>query len=115
MKKFLPFILICGFIYPIQSVQAFGCTEIKKMIKSYGADINFKDAKGAKKMVDAYELSFKNPKCMPTKDILEMKKYVKEVSVECAKSNNGLAMIFSKPVLTAFCGGFKNLLKYTKQ
>jgi hypothetical protein len=114
MKKLLPFILILGFMIPIQSAQALGCGQVKTMIKSMGADINFSNAKSAKKMVDAYETAFKNPKCLPTKDLAEMRIAAKDLIVECAKPDSVYKMLFTKPVFEAFCGGFKKLAKYTR-
>lgn len=99
---------------PIQPAQAIGCGQVKTMIKSMGGDVNFSNAKGAKKMVDAYEVAFKNPKCLPKKDIAEMRIAAKELIVECAKPNSVYKMLFTKPVYDSFCGGFKRLSKYTK-
>ena len=84
------------------------------MIKSMGADINFSNAKSAKKMVDAYETAFKNPKCLPAKEIAEMRIAAKDLIVECAKPDTVYKMLFTKSVFDAFCGGFKRLGKYTK-
>ncbi|CAB4977983.1 MAG: hypothetical protein F2925_00780 [Actinobacteria bacterium] len=114
MKKILPLILAIGFIFPIQPAQALGCAQVKAMIKSMGNDINFSNAKSAKKMVDAYETAFKNPKCLPAKDIAEMRTAAKDLIVECAKPDTVYKMLFTKPVYEAFCGGFKRLSKYTK-
>ena len=114
MKKILPVILAIGFIFPIQPAQAIGCGQVKTMIKSMGADINFSNAKSAKKMVDAYETAFKNPKCLPAKEIAEMRIAAKDLIVECAKPNTVYKMLFTKSVFDAFCGGFKRLSKYTK-
>ena len=114
MKKLLPLILILGLIVPIQPANAVGCAQVKAMIKSIGSDINFSNAKGAKKMVDAYETAFKNPKCLPAKDIAEMRISTKDLILECAKPDTLYKMLFTKPVYEAFCGGFKKLQKYTK-
>jgi len=114
VKRLLCFSLIIWLLVPIQPAQAIGCGQVKTMIKSMGGDANFSDAKGAKKMVDAYEVAFKNPKCLPKKDINEMRIAAKELIVECAKPNTVYKVLFAKPVYEAFCGGFKRLSKYTK-
>ena len=109
-KWILPILLILGSLVPVQPAQAIGCAQVRTMIKSIGGDINFSNAKGAKKMVDA----FKNPKCLPAKDIAEMRTAAKDLIVECAKPDTVYKMLFTKPVYEAFCGGFKRLSKYTK-
>ncbi len=114
IKRILPFLLILGFFLPIQPAQALGCAQVKAMIKSMGNDINFSNAKSAKKMVDAYETAFKNPKCLPAKDVAEMRIAAKDLIVECAKPDTVYKMLFTKPVYDSFCGGFKRLSKYTK-
>lgn len=114
MKRLLCFSLMIWLLVPIQQAQAIGCGQVKTMIKSMGGDINFSNAKGAKKMVDAYEVAFKNPKCLPKKDIAEMRIAAKELIVECAKPDTVYKMLFDKPVFVAFCGDFKKLAKYTK-
>lgn len=114
MKRLLCFTLMIWLSVPIQPAQAIGCGQVKTMIKSMGGDVNFSDAKGAKKMVDAYEVAFKNPKCLPKKDIAEMRIAAKELIVECAKPKTVYKVLFEKPVYEAFCGGFKRLSKYTK-
>lgn len=114
IKRALPILVIFGSLLPIQAAEAIGCGQVKTMIKSMGGDVNFSNAKGAKKMVDAYEVAFKNPKCLPTKDIAEMRIAAKELIVECAKPNTVYKVLFTKPVYEAFCGGFKRLSKYTK-
>ena len=114
MKKLVLAALILGFISPIEPVQAIGCGQVGTMIKSMGADINFSNAKSAKKMVDAYETAFKNTKCLPAKDIAEMRVAAKDLIIECTKSNTVYKVLFTKPVYEAFCGGFKRLAKYTK-
>ena len=114
IKRFLPFLLVLGLLYPIQPAQGLGCAQVKTMIKSMGSDINFSNAKSAKKMVDAYETAFKNPKCLPAKDIAEMRIAAKELITECSKPDTVYKMLFKKPVFDAFCGGFKKLSKYTK-
>ena len=113
-KWILPILLILGSLVPVQPAQAIGCAQVRTMIKSIGGDINFSNAKGAKKMVDAYETAFKNPKCLPAKDIAEMRTAAKDLIVECAKPDTVYKMLFTKPVYEAFCGGFKRLSKYTK-
>ena len=114
MKKLVLVALLLGFIFPLQPAQAIGCAQVKTMIKSIGGDINFSNAKSAKKMVDAYETAFKNPKCLPTKDIVEMRIAAKDLIVECSKQDTVYIMLFTKPVYKAFCGGFMKLSKYTK-
>lgn len=114
MTKLVLTILLISLISPIQDAQAIGCGQVRTMIKSMGADISFSNAKSAKKMVDAYETAFKNPKCLPAKDIAEMRIAVKDLVAECAKPNTVYKVIFAKPVFEAFCGGFKRLTKYTK-
>jgi hypothetical protein len=114
MKKLLVVAMFLGLISPIQPAQAIGCGHVKTMIKSMGGNVNFSNAKGAKKMVDAYETAFKNPKCLPAKDIAEMRIAAKDLIVECAKPDTVYKMLFTKPVYEAFCGGFKKLAKYTK-
>jgi hypothetical protein len=114
MKKLILGALLLTFISPIQPAQAIGCGQVKTMIKSMGSDINFSNAKSAKKMVDAYETAFKNSKCLPAKDIAEMRIAAKDLIVECSKPDTVYKMLFSKPVYEAFCGGFKRLSKYTK-
>ena len=106
--------MFLGLILPMQPAQAIGCGQVKTMIKSMGGNVNFSNAKGAKKMVDAYETAFKNPKCLPAKDIAEMRIAAKDLIVECAKPDTVYKMLFTKPVYEAFCGGFKKLTKYTK-
>ena len=110
----LPILLILGSLFSVEPAQALGCGQVKTMIKSIGSDINFSNAQGAKKMVDAYETAFKNPKCLPAKDIAEMRTAAKDLIVECAKPDTVYKMLFTKPVFEAFCGGFKKLSKYTK-
>jgi hypothetical protein len=114
MKKLVLVGLLLGLILPIQPAQAIGCGQVKTMIKSMGSAANFSNAKGAKKMVDAYETAFKNPKCLPSKDMSEMRLAAKELIAECAKPDTVYKVLFSKPVYDAFCGGFKRLSKYTK-
>ena len=114
IKRLLPLLLVLGLLYPVQPAQALGCAQVKTMIKSMGSDINFSNAKSAKKMVDAYETAFKNPKCLPAKDIAEMRIAAKDLIIECAKPDTVYKMLFTKPVFDAFCGGFKKLSKYTK-
>jgi hypothetical protein len=114
MKRLLGFSLVIGMLVPIQSAQAVGCAQVKTMIKSMGGDVNFSSAKGAKKMVDAYETAFKNPKCLPAKDIAEMRLAARDLIAECAKPDTVYKVLFTKPVYDAFCGGFKRLSKYTK-
>jgi len=114
MKKLLVVAMFLGLILPLQPAQAIGCGQVKTMIKSMGGNVNFSNAKGAKKMVDAYETAFKNPKCLPAKDIAEMRIAAKDLIVECAKPDTVYKMLFTKPVYEAFCGGFKKLTKYTK-
>ena len=114
MKKLLVVAMFLGLILPTQPAQAIGCGQVKTMIKSMGGNVNFSNAKGAKKMVDAYETAFKNPKCLPAKDIAEMRIAAKDLIVECAKPDTVYKMLFTKPVYEAFCGGFKKLTKYTK-
>jgi len=114
MKKLLPFILIFGFMFPIQPVQALGCAQVKTMIKSLGASVDFSNLKGAQSMVTAYKTAFENPKCISSKELTEMKKAAKDLIVECAKPDTLYKGIMSKPIFTAFCGGFKKLEKYTK-
>ena len=114
IKRILPILLIIGLLLPIQPAQALGCAQVKAMIKSMGNDVNFSNAKSAKKMVDAYETAFKNTKCLPAKDIAEMRIAAKDLIVECAKPNTVYKMLFTKPVYDAFCGGFKKLAKYTR-
>ena len=114
MKKLLPFILILGFIVPIQPAQALGCAQVKTMIKSLGVKSNLGDVKGATSMVNAYKTAFENPKCISSKELTEMKKAAKDLIVECAKPDTLYKGIMSKPIFTAFCGGFKKLQKYTK-
>lgn len=113
-RKLLPLSLIIWIIVPIQPAQAIGCGQVKTMIKSMGSAANFSNAKSAKKMVDAYETAFKNPKCLPSKDITEMRLAAKDLIVECAKPDTLYKVLFSKPIYEAFCGGFKRLSKYTK-
>ena len=91
-----------------------GCAQVKTMIKSMGSAAGFSNAKSAKKMVDAYEIAFKNPKCLPSKDLSEMRSAAKDLIVECAKTESLYKSLFTKPVFEAFCGGFKRLSKYTK-
>jgi len=114
MKKLLPFILILGFILPYQPANAVGCAQVKTMIKSLGANSNLGDVKGATSMVNAYKSAFENPKCISSKELIEMKKAAKDLIVECAKPDTVYKSIMSKPIFTAFCGGFKKLEKYTK-
>ncbi len=114
MKRIVLLALFITFISPIQPAQAIGCGQVRTMIKSMGSDINFSNAKGAKKMVDAYETAFKNSKCIPAKDIAEMRIAAKELIAECAKPNTVYKVLFTKPVYEAFCGGFQRLAKYTK-
>ena len=114
MKRLSPFILVLGFMFPIEAASAVGCAQVKTMIKSLGANSNLRDVKGAKSMVNAYETAFKNPKCISSKELVEMKRAAKDLIAECAKPNNVYRNLFSKPVYSAFCGGFKNLGKYTK-
>jgi hypothetical protein len=114
MKRLLVFSLVIGMLVPIQSAQAVGCAQVKTMIKSMGGDVNFSSAKGAKKMVDAYETAFKNPKCLPAKDIAEMRLAARDLIAECAKPNTVYKVLFTKPIFDAFCGGFRKLAKYTK-
>jgi hypothetical protein len=114
MKKIVLLALVLTNFLPIEPAQAIGCGQVRTMIKSMGADINFSNAKGAKKMVDAYETAFKNSKCMPAKDIAEMRIAAKELIVECTKPDTVYKKLFTKPVYDAFCGGFKRLSKYTK-
>ena len=113
-KWVLPILLVLGSLVPVQPAQALGCAQVKAMIKSIGSDINFSNAKGAKKMVDAYETAFKNPKCLPSKDMSEMRLAAKDLIAECAKPDTVYKVLFTKPVYDAFCGGFKRLSKYTK-
>ena len=84
------------------------------MFKSMGSAANFSNAKGAKKMVDAYETAFKNPKCLPAKDIAEMRTAAKDLIVECAKPDTVYKVLFTNPVYDDFCWGYKRLSKYTK-
>ena len=114
MKRLVIVALVLTFISPIQEAQATGCSQVKSMIKSMGSAVNFSNAKSAKKMVDAYETAFKNPKCLPAKDIAEMRTAAKDLIVECSKPDTVYKMLFTKPVYEAFCGGFKKLSKYTK-
>ena len=114
MKKLLPFILVLYCFYPIQPAQALGCAQVKTMIKSLGVKSNLGDVKGATSMVNAYKTAFENPKCISTKELTEMKKAAKDLIVECAKPDTLYKGIMSKPIFTAFCGGFKKLEKYTK-
>ena len=114
MKRLLCFSLLIGMLVPIQSAQAIGCGQVKTMIKSMGSAANFSNAKGAKKMVDAYETAFKNPNCLPSKDMSEMRLAAKDLIAECAKPDTVYKVLFTKPVYDAFCGGFKRLSKYTK-
>lgn len=114
MKRLVVVALVLTFISPIQEAQATGCAQVKTMIKSMGSAVNFSNAKSAKKMVDAYETAFKNPKCLPAKDIAEMRIAAKDLIAECAKPDTVYKILFDKPVFVAFCGGFKKLAKYTK-
>ena len=114
MKRLVLIALVLMFISPIQEANATGCAQVKTMIKSMGSAVNFSNAKSAKKMVDAYETAFKNPKCLPAKEIAEMRIAAKDLIVECAKPDTVYKMLFTKPVFDAFCGGFKRLTKYTK-
>lgn len=114
MKRLLCISLFIWFLAPIQPAQALGCAQVKTMIKSMGSDINFSNAKSAKKMVDAYETAFKNPKCLPAKDISEMRIAAKDLIAECSKPDTVYKILFKKPVFDTFCGGFKKLTKYTK-
>jgi hypothetical protein len=114
MKRLLCFSLVIGMLVPIQSAQAVGCAQVKTMIKSMGSAASFSNAKSAKKMVDAYEIAFKNPKCLPSKDMSEMRLAARDLIVECAKPDTVYRVLFTKPVYDAFCGGFKRLSKYTK-
>lgn len=63
MKKLFLTTLLIGMISPIQPAEAVGCAQVKTMIKSMGSASSFSNAKSAKKMVDAYEIAFKNSKC----------------------------------------------------
>ena len=114
MKRILPFIVILGLMFPIQPVNAIGCSQVKAMIKSLGANSNLGDVKGASSMVKAYKTAFENPKCLSSKEVVEMKKAAKDLIVECAKPNGIYTKLFSKQVFSAFCGGFKKLERYTK-
>ncbi len=114
MKKLILTSLLIGLISPIQPAEAVGCAQVKTMIKSMGSAAGFSNAKSAKKMVDAYEIAFKNPKCLPSKDLFEMRSAAKDLIVECAKPDTLYKSLFTKPVFEAFCGGFKRLSKYTK-
>ena len=114
MKKLLPLILILGLISPVQPAQALGCAQVKTMIKSLGASVDFSNVKGAQSMVTAYKTAFENPKCISSKELTEMKKAAKDLILECAKPDTLYKGIMSKPIFTAFCGGFKKLEKYTK-
>ena len=114
MKKLLPLILVLGFIFPYQPANAVGCAQVKTMIKSLGVKSNLGDVKGATSMVNAYKTAFENPKCISSKELTEMKKAAKDLVVECAKPDTLYKGIMSKPIFTAFCGGFKKLQKYTK-
>ena len=114
MKKLLPFILVLYCFFPIQPAQALGCAQVKTMIKSLGASVDFSNLKGAQSMVTAYKTAFENPKCISSKELIEMKKAAKDLIVECAKPDTVYKSIMSKPIFTAFCGGFKKLEKYTK-
>jgi hypothetical protein len=113
-KIFLSVALLFVFTVPAQPAKAAGCAEVIKKMKSVGADINFSNAKSAKKMVEAYELAFKNPKCRPAKEMIEMKKITKDLIVECSKPDTVYKLLFDKPIYDAFCGGFKKLSKYTQ-
>jgi hypothetical protein len=114
MKRLLCVSLLIGVLVPTQPAQAIGCGQVKTMIKSMGGDVNFSNAKGAKKMVDAYETAFKNPKCLPAKEIAEMRSAAKDLIAECAKPDTFYKSLFTRSVFDAFCGGFKKLSKYTK-
>ena len=114
MKKLLPLVLILGFFSPIHAANAVGCAQVKIMIKSLGANSSLGDVKGATSMVLAYKAAFENPKCISSKELTEMKKAAKDLIVECAKPDTIYKGIMSKPIFTAFCGGFKKLQKYTK-
>jgi hypothetical protein len=114
VKKLLPLIIILGFTFTVQPAQALGCAQVKTMIKSLGASVDFSNVKGAQSMVTAYKTAFDNPKCLPPKDLREMKQVTKELIIECAKPDTVYKSIMSKPIFTAFCGGFKKLEKYTK-
>ena len=93
-KVFVSVALLFVFTVPAQPAKAAGCAEVIKKMKSVGADINFSNANSAKKMVEAYELAFKNPKCR--------------------KPDTVYKLLFYKPIYDAFCVGFKKLSKYTK-
>jgi hypothetical protein len=114
MKKLILTALLIGLISPIQPAEAVGCAQVKTMIKSMGSAAGFSNAKSAKKMVDAYEIAFKNPKCLSSKDLSEMRSAAKDLIVECAKPDTLYKSLFTKPVFEVFCGGFKRLSKYTK-
>lgn len=114
MRKIVTAALILTLIQPIQPAEAVGCAQVKTMINSMGSAASFSNAKSAKKMVDAYEIAFKNPKCLPSKDLSEMRLAAKDLIVECAKPDTVYKVLFTKPVYDAFCGGFKRLSKYTK-
>ena len=110
----MPLILTIGVLVPIQPANAIGCAQVKVMIKSISSDINFSNSKGAKRMVDAYETAFKNPKCLSAKDIAQMRVAARDLILECSKPNSVYKALFSKPVYETFCGGFKRLSKYIK-
>jgi hypothetical protein len=114
MRKLSVFLLFMVFVLPIQPAQALGCAQVKTMIKSFGGNVNFSNVKGAQNMVLAYKTAFENPKCISTKDLKIMKGAAKELIAECSKPNTVYRTLFTKPIFTAFCGGFKKLEKYAK-
>jgi hypothetical protein len=107
-------ILVFASIYPAQPAQALGCARVKATVKSLGANSSLADAKSATNMVTAYKTAFENPKCVTSKELVEMKSAAKDLIIECSKPNGVYKDLFSKPVFTAFCGGFLKLAKYTK-
>jgi len=116
VKKLLPFILILGFIVPIQPVQALGCAKPQSALKNGIGKWSFNDARGVNNYLELNKIVLTNPKCFAAKDIADFKKSVKDFVKQCndPKEQEMSEAVFGKNTWKQFCKGMKDLVKYTK-
>lgn len=121
MKKLLPFILILGFIVPIQPANAISCPTAKKIQKEMEKKgFDMETAKGVTDTLAYYKLILTNKKCFNSfpritpSFVLSVKEFV----LECENPRFNIFNVQEKrygiAIWKQFCTGMKKLEKYTK-
>ena len=120
MKKLLPFILILGFIIPIQPANAITCPTAKKIQKEMeNKGFDMKTAEGVTRTLAYYKLILTNKKCFNSFPRI-YPTFVLSVKISLSECENPQFNIFNVQekrygiaIWKQFCTGMKKLEKYT--